>query len=79
MNENGEVTGLVKRKSRYVGKNISTKAVATDEREDVTSEYKYTEGKYKLDTVTRRKQLTYFFEYFSEQRPIAKAIRAPCQ
>ena len=45
VNESGEVTGLVKRESRRVGRNISTKAVGSNEREDVTLEYKYPEGK----------------------------------
>nr|CAB3266932.1 transglutaminase [Phallusia mammillata] len=39
----GEVTGMLKRDKRDVGKRISTKAVGSDEREDVTKYYKFEE------------------------------------
>ncbi len=43
VDENGEMTvSTIDKKS--IGKNISTKAVGSSEREDVTKYYKYTEG-----------------------------------
>lgn len=44
VDKTGEVTGLVRRETRHIGRNISTKAVGSDEREDVTLEYKYPEA-----------------------------------
>jgi len=48
VNAEGEVTGMLKRETRYVGKNISTKAVGSDEREDVTDQYKFSEGENRI-------------------------------
>jgi len=44
VNGEGEVTGMIKRDSRHVGVRISTKAVDSDERVDVTDQYKFPEG-----------------------------------
>uniref|UniRef100_F6QUA3 protein-glutamine gamma-glutamyltransferase n=1 Tax=Ciona intestinalis TaxID=7719 RepID=F6QUA3_CIOIN len=44
VNDEGEVTKMVKNDKRHVGRNISTKAVGSDEREDVTLQYKFAEG-----------------------------------
>jgi len=44
VNDSNEVTGLILRQDRHVGKCISTKAVGSDEREDITGHYKYPEG-----------------------------------
>ena len=46
VDEYNEVTGMILRQDRHVGKSISTKAVGSDEREDVTGHYKYPEGQY---------------------------------
>ena len=48
INKDNEVTGMVKRQTRHVGRNISTKAVGSNQREDVTSQYKFPEGGKKL-------------------------------
>ena len=45
VDDNHEVTGMILRQDRHVGKAISTKAVGSDEREDITNHYKYPEGK----------------------------------
>lgn len=44
LNNDNEVLKVGRRYTRAVGKNISTKMVGEDEREDVTHEYKHTEG-----------------------------------
>lgn len=44
VNKDSEVTGIVKRQTRHVGRNISTKACGSDRREDLTSQYKHPEG-----------------------------------
>jgi len=44
VDDNHEVTGMILRQDRHVGKAISTKAVGSDEREDITNHYKYPEG-----------------------------------
>jgi len=41
---------MVKRDTRYVGKYLSTKAVGSNKREDVTDQYKFPEGE-KTDLV----------------------------
>ncbi|XP_076809000.1 protein-glutamine gamma-glutamyltransferase E-like isoform X1 [Clavelina lepadiformis] len=43
INQDQEVEALIKREMRHVGRAISTKAVGTNEREDLTEHYKYPE------------------------------------
>nr|CAB3266930.1 transglutaminase [Phallusia mammillata] len=44
VDKQGQVTALLRRNTRDVGRKLSTKAVGSNEREDLTDRYKYEEG-----------------------------------